>query len=145
MRGLALGCALVLSVCLGCRSKPASQTGGVSDTATAEATTPAVAAEDTAAPVHEFSFDRRQEFAGSIRQQLAQLDQQINQLASEAKSKGGAVSDRALATIRAARKTAERSVARIDGATASNWDQVKRGVTESVDRLSQSIEAAQPK
>lgn len=144
MGRLTLACALLLSVTLGCRSKQSSETGGVSDT-TPTAAAPSVAAEDTAAAIHDFAFDQRREFGQSIRQQLAQLDQEIGQLAAQAKSRGGAVSDRALATIRATRKAVDRNLQRIDAATAANWDQVKAGVNQSVDRLNESIEAAQPK
>src|SRR4051812_22379903 len=100
MRRLALAFALLLGTTLGCRSKKPSDTGGVTDTTRTTVTTPPPA-EDTAPAVRDFSFDQRQEFAQSVRQQLAQLDQRIDQLATEAKSKGGAVSDRALANIRA--------------------------------------------
>jgi hypothetical protein len=55
------------------------------------------------------------------------------------------VSDRALANIRATRKTVDRNLRRVDGATAANWDQAKSAVNQSVDRLTESIEAAQPK
>jgi glutamine synthetase adenylyltransferase len=144
MRRLALASALLFGVTLGCRSKQASETGGVTDTSQT-GTTPAVAAADTASTVRTFSFDQRQEFAQSIRQQLAQVDQQIAQLASQAKSKGGAVSDRALANIHTTRKTVDRSLQRIDAATAANWDQVKNGVNQGVERLNTAIEAAQPK
>jgi hypothetical protein len=39
----------------------------------------------------------------------------------------------------------DRNLKRADAATAANWDQVKSAVTQSVDRLTESIEAAQPK
>jgi hypothetical protein len=143
MQRLALVCALLLGASLGCRRNQPSDTGGVTDTTRPTVTTPPV--EDTAPAVRDFSFDRRQEFAQSIRQQLAQLDQRIDQLASEAKSKGGAVSDRAIANIRATRKTVDRNLKRLDAATATSWDQVKRDVSQGVDRLNESIEGAQPK
>jgi hypothetical protein len=144
MLRLALACALLLGVTLGCRSKRASETAGVSD---ASATTGAATTlpEDTTSSVRTYSFDQRQEFAQSIRQQLTQLDQEIDELAGQVKSKGGAVSDRALAGIRASRKTVDREVKRLDAATAANWEQVKSGVNNSLDRLNESIEGAQPK
>jgi hypothetical protein len=136
--------ALLLVATLGCNRKP-RETAGVGDTATSAAPAPAPEVRDTAPAAPAFGFDQRQEFARSIRQQLAQTDQQIQQLASQAKSRGGAVSDRALVNIRAARRTAERSLKRVDAATAANWEQVKRGVNDSVERLNESIEGAQPK
>jgi hypothetical protein len=147
MRRLALAVtALTVAVTIGCRKKQTSETGGVGDTTRTTTVAPAPEVRDTAAPaVRQFGFDQRQEFAQSIRQQLAGIDQQIKELASQAKSKGGAVSDRALANIRASRRTVDRSLTRINAATAANWEQVKRGVNQSVDKLTESIEGAQPK
>jgi hypothetical protein len=144
MQRLALACAFLLALSTGCRSKPASDTAGADDTSSTSAALPAPAP-DTASGVRDFSFDQRQEFAQSIRQQLAQLDQEIDRLAGEAKSKGGAVSDRALANIRSTRQSVGRNLQRIDTATAANWEQLKRGVNQGVDRLTQAVDAAQPK
>jgi hypothetical protein len=140
-RLICAGLALLLTVTLGCRKKQTSETAGV-DTTTAPTVAPAL---DTAPPAPAFGFDQRQEFAQSIRQQLAGIDQQIKELADQAKSRGGAVSDRALADIRTSRRAVNRSLQRIDAATAANWEQVKRGVYQSVDNLTESIAGAQPK
>lgn len=135
---------LVLPLSLGCRKQQSNETGGV-DTTENFSAAPAPVVTDTATTVGDFGFDQRQEFAGSIRQQLSDLDRQISELASQAKSKGGAVSDRALANIRTTRRSVERSLSRVDAATSANWEQVKEGVNRSVESLSESIEAAQPK
>jgi hypothetical protein len=145
MRLLALtALVLMLPISLGCRKQQSSETAGV-DTTQDLAAAPAPAVTDTATTPGDFSFDQRQEFAGSIRQQLSDLDRQIRDLASQAKSKGGAVSDRALANIRTSRRAIDRSLARVDAATSANWEQVKEGVNRAVENLSESIEAAQPK
>jgi hypothetical protein len=144
MRRLALASALLLGVTLGCRSK---QTSNADTTTTDTSMTTAAPAPEPAASTgpRDFSFDERQQFTESMRQQLATADQQIAELANQVKSKGGAVSDRAVANIRASRKAAGRDLGRVEAATAANWDQVKTAVNQSVDRLSESIEAAQPK
>lgn len=145
MRPLAYAAlAVLLASSLSCRKKQASETGGVSDTTHAA---PVVAPEvrDTTPAVPAFGFDRRKEFAQSIRQQLTGIDRQIKELASQAKSKGGAVSDNALAIIRTERRALDRNLKRVDAATAANWEQVKRGVNQSVEKLTDSIEGAQPK
>jgi small-conductance mechanosensitive channel len=145
MLRLAFTCALVLGATLGCRSKRASETANLSDTSRTTGPTATTLPEDTTPAVRTYSFDQRQEFAQSIRRQLTQLDQEIDQLAGQVKSKGGAVSDRAVANIRATRKTVDRELKRLDAATAANWEQVKGGVNHSLDRLNESIEGAQPK
>ncbi|HEY3011275.1 MAG TPA: hypothetical protein VGJ36_00915 [Gemmatimonadales bacterium] len=144
MRRFVLAAAtLVLTLTLSCRRQQSSQTGGVSDTAT----TPAPAPEpiDTASTARDFSFEQRQEFARSIRQELAGIDRQISELAAQAKSRGGAVSDRAIANIRVSRRAVDRNLARVTAATAANWEQIKNGVNQSVEKLNDSIEGAQPK
>ena len=133
---------VMITALLGCGDKKSSETGGVSDTSI-NVTTPPV----TDAPVEarDFSFEERQDFAQSIRTQLTELDGQIEQLAAEAKSKGGAVSDRALERIRAARKAADRNLNGIANATADNWEKVKANTNRSVENLAGAVEGAMPK
>jgi hypothetical protein len=147
MRPLSLA---ILTLCillaLGCRKQRSSDTGGMSDTTPPAATAaPAPIPADTSSGPGDFGFDRRQEFAQSVRQQLTSLDRQISELATQAKSRGGAVSDRALANVRTARRSVDRNLKSVEGATAANWDQLKQRVTSGLDNLSEAIEAAQPK
>jgi hypothetical protein len=139
--------AVLLASSLGCRKQRASAPEDLSDSTPAAPTveTPAVEPADTSTRVQDLGFDQRQRFAQSIRQQLSGIDQQIKDLAAEAKSKGGAVSDRALARIRASRQTVNRSLSQVDVATAANWGKVKQGVNRAVDDLTEAIESAQPK
>jgi hypothetical protein len=143
MRQLALAVpALLLALSLGCGDRKNRETGGVSDTSIS-VTTPPV--EDAPVEARDFSFDDRQGFAASIRQQVAELDSRIEELAAETKSKGGAVSDRALARIRESRKVVDRNLARIDQATADTWEAVKARVNRSVEDLAEGVEGAMPK
>jgi small-conductance mechanosensitive channel len=142
MRQLAFAALTLFLATAGCKSKQtANAGGGAADTLV---TTPAPEPAGSTAP-RDFSFDQRQQFTESVRQQLATTDQQIKDLAGQVKSKGGAVSDRALANIRTTRKTVDRNLKRAEAATAANWDQMKNAVNQSVDRLAESIEVAQPK
>ncbi len=143
MPRLALTCAVLLGAALGCRGKETSQTSSRSDTASTIPATPEPVSSATTART--FSFDQRQDFSANVRERLATIDQQINDLAAEAKSKGGAVSDRALATIRAARREVSRSLQPVDTATEANWAEIQGRVSDAVDHLQESIEGAQPK
>lgn len=147
MRHFTLAVILILASTIGCRKRQSSDTGNMTDTTRTPppAAAPTPPPPDTNSSVPTYGFDQRQQFAQSVRQQLAGLDQQIKSLAAQAKSRGGAVSDRALANIRASRRTVDANLRRIDAATAANWDKVKQGVTHSVDNLSEAIEGAQPK
>jgi TolA-binding protein len=120
----------------------------MSDTAStppAASTAAEQATADTASAPLEFTFDQRQNFVQSIRQQLTDIDRQIKELSAQAKSRGGAVSDRALSNVRAARRTVDRDLSRVTAATATSWEQVRQGVTRSVENLNEAIEVAQPK
>ena len=143
MRHLALSVTgVIITALLGCGDRKTSETGGVTDTSVT------VATPDVAEPpveARDFSFEDRQGFAASIRQQLSELDTQIEQLASEVKSKGGAVSDRAVARIRQSRQAAEKSLSRIDNATADTWEDVKTRVNRAVEDVAEGVEGAMPK
>jgi hypothetical protein len=141
MRQLAIA-ALVLLLAAGCGRRDKEEVGGTTDTMPApEVATSAV----PEAPPAELSFDQREQFTETIRQQLAGIDAEIDQLSAQAKSKGGAVSDRALARIRSSRQTVGRELQRVETATAANWAQVRDGVTRSLENLEETIGAAQPK
>jgi hypothetical protein len=143
MRHLALAVpALLLAVTLGCSKKNTSESGGVSDTSVSVTTPPAAEAPVEA---RDFSYEERQDFAQSIRSQLTELDGRIAELSAEAKSKGGAVSDRALARIRESRKAVDRNLTRVDNATADTWEAVKARVNRSVEDLAEGVEGAMPK
>jgi hypothetical protein len=133
---------LFLITAAGCGDRENREVGGVTDTAVVPA---APAPEPEAPEARDYAFDQRQDFAASIRQQLDQLDQDIEELAAQAKSRGGAVSDRALANIRSARRSVDRSLQRVDAATEATWEDAKTRVNQAVENLSESIEVARPK
>ena len=133
--------ALLLAVTPACSKKQSSESGGVSDTSISVTTPPAEAPVEA----RDYSYEERQGFAESIRSQLAELDGQIAQLSQEAKSKGGAVSDRALERIRAVRKVADRNLSKIDKVSADNWDELKLNTNQSVQDVAEGVEGAMPK
>lgn len=144
MRPLAFALpALMLAVTLGCGDRRNREVGGVNDTDVSAAATPTIS--DAAPEARDFTYDERQGFAESIRQQLADLDGRIQQLSAEAKSQGGAVSDRALSRIRASRRAADRNLSKIANASADDWDELKLNTNQAVETLNEAIEAALPK
>lgn len=139
--------AVLVAMSLGCRKQRAVDPAEASDTTASPVVseTPTAEPADTSTKVQDLGFDKRQQFVQSIRQQLSGIDQQIKDLAAQAKSKGGAVSDRALSRIHASRTAVDRSLRQVDVATAANWSKVKQGVNRAVDNLTEAIESAQPK
>jgi small-conductance mechanosensitive channel len=143
MRRLAIAALiLVFGTTFGCRKKQTSNAGDVDTTSATAAPEPEPAA--PAAPPG-YSFEQRRDFAADIRQQLATIDRQIDELAAQVKSRGGAVSDRALANVRASRRAVNRTLQQVEAATTANWEQVKRSANEAVDHLHEAIDEAQPK
>jgi hypothetical protein len=134
--------AVTLTALLGCGDRRTAETGGVSDTSI-NVTTPD--APEAPVEARDFAFADRQEFGESIRQQLAELDSQIEELSAQAKSRGGAVSDRALERIRTSRRAVDRNLAQIDNATAATWEDVKGRVNQAVESLAETVEGAFPK
>ncbi len=141
--------ALLLGVAAGCGDREGGE-GGAGDGTDTLSRAPAAMPEAQQSPqapadAGDFAFGQRQEFLASIRQRLATMDQEIEQLTAQAKSTGGSVSDRALANIRAARQAVNRNLGRVDNATAANWQKIRNAVTDAVDALADAAERAQPK
>ncbi|HUF35228.1 MAG TPA: hypothetical protein VMN37_04715 [Gemmatimonadales bacterium] len=150
MREVAFVAALLLLPAIqGCGDRERSELGSAADTALTrtDQAMPDVTTETADAPgaPREFRFEERQEFAQSIRQDLAETDRRIEELSAQARSAGGAVSDRALANVRAARRVVQRNLNRVDAASAENWEEVRRGVGEAVEHLDEAVERAYPK
>ena len=143
MRHIALAVpALLLAVTLGCGDRRNPESGGVNDSAIDVTTPPAT---DAPVEARDFTFDERENFTQSIRSQLAELDGTIKELSAEAKSKGGAVSDRGLERIRAARKVVDRNLSQLASATADNWEAIKATTNRSVEDVAEAVEGAMPK
>lgn len=143
MRHIALAVpALLLAVTLGCGDRRNPESGGVNDSAIDVTTPPAT---DAPVEARDFTFDERENFTQSIRSQLAELDGTIKELSADAKSKGGAVSDRGLERIRAARKVVDRNLSQLASATADNWEAIKATTNRSVEDVAEAVEGAMPK
>lgn len=146
MRTLAMGAAaLLLAAIAACGDR---EQGARDDAMDAVSTPPGETVQETGGTPEvprTYSFEDRQDFSQSVRDRLADLDRQTEELSSQAKSVGGSVSDRALASIRTARRAVDRALARVDNATAQNWEEVRRGVDQSVENLTEAVERAHPK
>lgn len=146
MRTVALGAvALLLAATWGCGDR---ERAGRDDGMDAVSTPAGDAMQETGGGVgapRTYGFEDRRDFAQTARDRLADLDRQIEELSNQAKSEGGSVSDRALANARTARRTVERELARVDNATAENWEEVRSGVDRSLEDLAEAVERAYPK
>lgn len=150
MREIAFAAALLLVPAIqGCGDRERSELSRAADTALTrtDQAAPNATTETADAPgaPREYRFEDRQDFRESIRQGLGETDRRIEELSAQARSAGGAVSDRALANARAARRAVDRNLNRVDRATTENWEEVRRGVEEAVEHLDEAVERAYPK
>jgi len=82
-----------------------------------------------------YAWAEREEFREDVRQRLADVDRQIDQLAAEDTTSGNAIKDGAVADIRASRQALERRLNRLDDAAERNWDELRDGVDKSLEGL----------
>jgi hypothetical protein len=88
-----------------------------------------------------YTWAERDAFRRDARQRLKNIDGQIDQLATDARSSGSTISDSAMADIRSARKAVDRNLARLDDATEDGWADVRAGVDRSLESLRDRIDA----
>ena len=82
-----------------------------------------------------YTWAQREDFRSDVRQRLADIDGQIDQLTHDASSSGSAISDRAVADIRDSRHALDRRLARLDDAAENNWNDLRDGVDKSLEGL----------
>lgn len=102
------------------------------------------AAEDAVDEVRGYSYERRDEFRRDVRERLAKMDKELAEL-ERATEKGASQARRdAVAAARDAREAIDQNVERLGTATASNWDELKRRVNESLYSTDRALRALRP-
>jgi len=99
------------------------------------------AADDAADDVRESSYERRDEFRRDVRARLARMDAELAELERGTKKGVDQTRDDAIVAARNARRAVDRTVERLGAATASNWDELKLGVSQSLDSADRQIRA----
>ena len=82
-----------------------------------------------------YTWAERENFRGDVRQRLANIDGQIDQLTQDARTSGSTINDRAVADIRASRKALDRRLGKLDDAAEDNWNDLRDGVDKSLEGL----------
>jgi hypothetical protein len=134
---------------LACRDRDRDETASRVDSAASDvgqevregATAARDEAREGARELKSYTWAERDAFRRDARQRLTDIDGQIDQLATDARSSGSTISDSAMADIRSARKAADRSLVRLDGATEDGWADVRAGVDRSLESLRDRIDA----
>jgi gas vesicle protein len=102
------------------------------------------AAEDAVDDVRGYSYERRDEFRRDVRERLARMDAELAELERGAGDDAGEARRDAVAAARNARQAIDRNVDRLGAATASNWDELKDRVSESLDSADRALRALRP-
>ena len=99
------------------------------------------AAEDAADDVGGYSYQRRDEFRRTVRERLARMDEELAELERDTKAGADKARQDAIAAARDARRAVDRNVEGLGDATADNWDELKRRVSESLDSADRGLRA----
>lgn len=142
--------AALMAIALACsprdRRETASRTDSLTDTVAADVS------QETGDAVRDvkenvagdYSYDRRDEFKRDIDLRVQRLDQEIAELERTAKRDTDKARDTAVVHIRQARRSVDRSLERLAGATESTWDDVRSGINRAVDSLDFAVRAQRP-
>jgi hypothetical protein len=102
------------------------------------------AAEDAVDEIRGYSYERRDEFRRDVRERLVGMDKELAEL-ERTTGKGASQARRdAVAAARDARAAIDRNLERLGTATASNWDELKRQVNESLESTDRALRALRP-
>jgi hypothetical protein len=102
------------------------------------------AAEDAVDDVRGYSYEAREEFRRDVRERLARMDQELAALERDTGKDADQARHEAVAAARDARQAIDRNVERLGQATESNWDELKRRVSESLDSADRALRALRP-
>jgi hypothetical protein len=132
--------AVLITLALGCSPRDRRETANTVDSAaTGVSRDVREGAQDVRDEVHDYTYERRDEFNRDVRTRVHQLDQEIAELERNTKKGVDQARDTAVVHIRAMRKSVDRSLDRLGTATANTWDEVKDGVSRAVDSLDLAV------
>jgi hypothetical protein len=143
--------ALLLGLTFACSPRDRRDTANVADTVSLDSAATDVSHETGNAVrdvkedvAGDYSYDRRGEFKRDIDLRLQRLDQEIADLRSTAKKDADKARDTAVVRISEARRSVDRSLAQLAGATEATWDDVRTGINRAVDSLDLAVRAQRP-
>ncbi len=134
--------ALVMSIAA-CDDRRESNAGDEAETSVEEARQEvregAKDVRDEARDLEDYPYAQRDDFRSEVRRHAAEIDAEIEELGRDTRGAAGTVSDEAMRTIRSARESLNRSLARIDDAKEDDWAGLRSEVDASMTRLRESI------
>jgi uncharacterized membrane protein YccC len=147
MRHMTYAAAAVLVVmAVGCGPRDRRDTASTTDSVAADIPQET---HDAAQDVREgvtgdYAYERRAEFRRDINERLQGLDQEIADLERTTKKGVDQARDSAIVQIRSARRSIARQLDRLGAVTENTWDDVRAGISRSVDSLDLLVRARRP-
>jgi phage host-nuclease inhibitor protein Gam len=95
--------------------------------------------------VNDYSYEQKDEFTEAMRNQLAEINREIEQLAARIESSSDAVKAEASPKLEALREQAAalgRQIDQAGDATESTWESVKSGTNKAYDSLKDGFQAS---
>jgi hypothetical protein len=102
------------------------------------------AAKDVADDPTDDSFADRDEFKRDVRERLDRMDQELAELGRDINKDAGDARAKAVVAARDARQAVERSYEKLAGATASNWGELRREVSDALYAAERQVQALRP-
>ena len=102
------------------------------------------AAEDAVDDLDNYSYERRDEFRDDVRQRLDRVDSELSALESEIDEDATEAHRQAVTAAREARSAAEQTFERLSGATAANWEELKREAGEALEAAELRLRELRP-
>jgi phage host-nuclease inhibitor protein Gam len=100
---------------------------------------------ETAREVKDYPYEQKDEFTEAMRNQLAEINREIEQLAARIESSSDAVKAEASPKLEALREQAAalgRQIDKAGDATESSWESVKSGTNKAYDSLKDGFQAS---
>jgi hypothetical protein len=137
--------AVLMATTLGCSPRDRRETASNLDSAAADVSRDVEeGAEEVREEFRDYSYDRRDEFRREVDLRLQRLDEEIADLERSTKRGVDRARDSAIVHVRAARKSAARSLDRFGAATESTWEEVKDRIAAAVDSLDFAVRGLRP-
>jgi phage host-nuclease inhibitor protein Gam len=100
---------------------------------------------ETAREVQDYSYEQKDEFTEAMRNQLAEINREIEQLAAKIESSSDAVKAEASPKLEALREQSAalgRQIDKAGDATESTWESVKSGTSKAYDSLKDGFQTS---
>ncbi|HVR35997.1 MAG TPA: hypothetical protein VMS21_09115 [Methylomirabilota bacterium] len=100
---------------------------------------------ETAREVKDYSYEQKDEFTETMRNQLAEINREIEQLAARIENSSDAVKAEASPKLEALREQAaalDRQIEKAGDATESTWESVKSGTSQAYESLKDGFQTS---